>query len=195
MRLLSLPSCTNISRMVESLLKIYRCTIFLLCLILFSSCEKKNEAIALVAPNGGEISIVKGEESLFLTLDSVAIERVEELSGEDVSDALKDLVPDMTIYKSSYEQYSGREELVTLLMSQSDKDRIDVISNNKKVLEKSELLSKMDSFSSGYDSAILKQVCNVDNTYQYELSSILIDAKKWEDAVAFFSEWKKAILR
>ena len=167
----------------------------LLLLLLFSSCTREQSSLALVSNDEAEISIVSGDLSIYLILDHKISARLCAISGLSTSDMVKELVPDAVVFSISSEEYRNRDEFVSLLMSQGDRNRVDVLVENEKALQKSKLLSSMDEYSKGYDSALLEQVSDVEKTYQYELSSILYNADDWEEAKNFFIEWKRSIIR
>ncbi len=150
----------------------------------------------LISSSGGEISIVDGDNSVFLTLDSSVIDRLCTLSGLKAKDVVADLIGSETvIFEVAPQRFESRMNYVSLLMSQGGENRVSVLTANNKVLEDSTLIADMDNLSGGFDSALLEQVKGVEKTYQYELSSILYGANSWEDAKSFFSEWIKVIIR
>lgn len=184
-----------ISANVEESLNKRLLLILILSLILFVSCQEGKTTLALISNSGGEISFVDGKTSVLLTLDSDMVSNLISLSGLGKVDIIHALAPDAEVYSIPPYMYQKRLGYLDLLMYEfTDTNRVDVIKANSKLLLNSKLLKEMDLNSSNYDSAMVKQTKNVDNTLEFELSSIIEGADNWEQIVEFFSDWRDIIL-
>lgn len=170
--------------------------IIIFTMILLSSCANKSESIALIAPSNVEVCIAKGDISLILFLDNALISKLCSISGLDAESMVVELEPDAEVYLISDSEYDHRNGYLSLLLGEANSNDIaDVLSSNKKLLQKSKLVARMDECTGGYDSRLLDLVDGVEKPCQYELSSILYNATDWSVAKAFYREWKDSIFR
>ena len=165
-------------------------------LALVCSCSYENSSIALISTSGGEISIVEEKASILLKLDSNIIDHLCNLSELPVADMVKSLVPDTSVYIVPPRVFERRESYIGLLESQNDScNRVEILRDNYNVLKDSALMDKLDLYSASFDSTMLSQVKDADISYEYDLSSILMEADTWDEAYSFFQDWKAMIVR
>lgn len=165
-------------------------------LALMCSCSLKDSSLALVSSNGGEVSIVEKNASILLKLDKDIIDHLCKLSDLPVADMVESLVPGTTMYIVPSRVFEHRSRYIGLLESQNDSDnRVEILRENYNVLKDSALMDKLDLYSASFDSAMLAQIKDVDASYEYDLSTILMEADSWDEAYSFFQDWKTMIVR
>lgn len=167
-----------------------------LLLVLLCSCSSESSSIALVSGEGGELSIVEGETSILIKMDKDIVNHLCTLSSLPVADMVKGLMPDTKVYVVPQRVFERRERYIGLLMSQNDdENRVDVMRENYNILKDSALMDKLDLYSASFDGEMFAQIKGVDKTYEYDLSTVLMDADSWEEACSFFNDWKDMIVR
>lgn len=168
----------------------------ILSLLVLSSCSKENSKNALVSSAGGEISIVDGDSSLLFLLDGDTMKRLCDLSGLSPIEMISDLEDGVEVFFVPPEVFRKREKLIDLICSQNrDKNRVELLVDNYNIIENSDLLRKLDTYSASFDSAMFATIKGVEQIYQFDISSVLYGADQWEIVKEFYSEWKKAIIR